>query len=109
MPKLSRYLETGTEVALEIGRHATAHGGWNIRQCKIEVVGELVAQPMNGHLQLVLGHANLSHHIAEPVEGLLQGVTGTSEVRVLMGGNQLRSFDGLLLCRRVDRYEPQAP
>ena len=43
MPKLSRYLETGTEVALEIGRHATAHGGWNIRQRKIEVVGELVA------------------------------------------------------------------
>ena len=80
MPELARYLKTGDDVALQIGRLASSHRGLDLRQRNVEVVGELVAQPMNGHPEPALGHPYRAHGIAEPVESLLEGMTGTSQV-----------------------------
>ena len=60
---------------------AAAYRSLYTRQLDVELVGELVTQPMRRHTELTLGNAGLLHHVVEALEGLLQRQAWMSHMR----------------------------
>src|ERR1700687_163022 len=60
---------------------AAAYRSLYARQLDMELVGELVTQPVRRHTELTLGNAGLLHHVVEALEGLLQRQAWMSHMR----------------------------
>src|SRR6266849_6068008 len=82
VPELPGNLEERNFECLWIGAYVAApYRSSHVRQLDMELLSELVTQPVRRHTELLPGNASLLHHVVEALERLFQRQAWMSQMR----------------------------